>query len=71
MRTSRGIAVAQQTPFNTRPLSPFMGAAVDDVDLSGSIDDATLCAVRAALVDHSLLLFPGQPLQRAQSVCVR
>ena len=54
------MAAAIETVLNTRPLSPVMGAIVDDIDLSKPLDPATTRAVRAALADNSLLLFRDQ-----------
>ena len=53
------VSVAQST-LSTRPLSPVMGAIVDDIDLSVPLDGATASAIRSALADNSLLLFRKQ-----------
>jgi taurine dioxygenase len=42
------------------PLNDVMGMRVDGVDLSRSMDAETLGVIRAALGEHSLLLFRGQ-----------
>jgi taurine dioxygenase len=54
------MAAAVSTELNTRPLSPVMGAIVDDIDLSVPLDADTTQAIRAALADNSLLLFRKQ-----------
>ena len=43
-----------------RPLSNALGAAVEGVDLSRPIDDVTVTQIRAAWLEHLILLFPGQ-----------
>ena len=52
-------ALATST-LNTRPLSPTMGAIVEDINLSEPLDAATASAIRATLADNSLLLFRDQ-----------
>ena len=44
-----------------RPLTSSIGAVVPDVQLA-AIDDADAGAIRAALGDHGVLVFPGQDL---------
>jgi taurine dioxygenase len=44
------------------PLTPWVGADVDGVDLGGTIDDATFDAVYRAWLDHGVLRFRGQRL---------
>lgn len=50
------------TLLNITPLSPHLGARVDGVDLSQSIDGALATALQAALTDHLVLVFPDQSL---------
>jgi alpha-ketoglutarate-dependent 2,4-dichlorophenoxyacetate dioxygenase len=45
--------------LNLRNLHPMYGVEVVGVDVAKPVDDATLGAVRAALDEHSLLLFRG------------
>ena len=54
------MAATVDSALKTRPLSPVMGAIVDDIDLSVALDAATASAIRATLADHSLLLFRDQ-----------
>ncbi|MBT6273635.1 MAG: TauD/TfdA family dioxygenase [Chromatiales bacterium] len=53
-------AQLQEFALNTVPLTSFMGARVDDIDLSQPLDDNVMEAIRQALAEHSLLLFPTQ-----------
>ena len=46
--------------LRVRPLSNAIGAAVEGVDLSRPLDDATVTQIRAAWLQHLILLFPGQ-----------
>jgi alpha-ketoglutarate-dependent taurine dioxygenase len=42
------------------PLSGTIGSRVDRVDITGPVDDPTIAAVRAALVDRKVLVLPAQ-----------
>ena len=44
------------------PLSKALGAAITGVDLSRELDDETAAAVRQALLDNVIIVFPGQKL---------
>lgn len=44
------------------PLTPSIGAEVRGVDLAAPLDDATVIALRAALLDHLVLFFRDQPM---------
>jgi alpha-ketoglutarate-dependent 2,4-dichlorophenoxyacetate dioxygenase len=44
------------------PLAPAFAAQVGGVDIRRPLDDAAWAAIRAALEEHSVLLFRGQPL---------
>ena len=49
------------------PLSPKFGARIEGIDLSSlSPDNAT--AIRAALLEHKVLVFPGQSLDAEQHI---
>lgn len=61
------MAANVDTALKTRPLSPVMGAIVDDIDLSEPLDAATASAIRATLADNSLLLFRDQHKLTAES----
>ena len=47
------------------PLTPVLGAVVDGVTLEPGIDDATVAAMRAVLLDFKVLFFRGQSLDAA------
>jgi taurine dioxygenase len=51
----------------THPLTSSIGAVVDDVQLA-AISDAEARAIRAALAEHGVLVFPAQELTREQQV---
>jgi taurine dioxygenase len=53
--------------LRTRPLTSSIGAVVTDLQLSG-IGDVEARALRAALAEHGVLVFPGQELSREQQV---
>ena len=44
------------------PLTPYIGARVDGLDVAADMDGATADALRRALVDHLVLVFPAQEL---------
>jgi len=46
-------------PLETRKLHPLYGVEIVGVDVAKPIDEATFAEVRAALDEHSLLLFRG------------
>jgi alpha-ketoglutarate-dependent 2,4-dichlorophenoxyacetate dioxygenase len=48
------------------PLTPVFAARVEDVDLTRPLPDATFAAIRAAFDEHSVLVFPGQPVDDEQ-----
>jgi taurine dioxygenase len=48
--------------LDVRPLNPVIGAEVLGLDLSRSLDEPTVTAVRAALVEHHVVFFPDQDL---------
>ncbi len=45
-----------------RTLSPALGAAVTGIDLSAPLDPADVATLRAAWLEHLVLVFPGQRL---------
>ena len=53
-------------PMTTTPLTSSIGAAVDGVQLR-DIGDADARALRDALAEHGVLVFPGQELTREQA----
>ena len=44
-------------------ISGSLGAEVSGVDLSGELDDRTIAAIRAGLLEHLVLVFRGQSLE--------
>ena len=56
------------TTIDVRPLSGVLGAELLGVDLSQSLDPQVLGAVRAAFVDHHVLVFRDQQLTPEQQV---
>lgn len=51
---------------NVTPLNPTFAALVENVDLARPQDDETIASVRAALVQHKLLVFRGQRITPRQ-----
>jgi taurine dioxygenase len=54
--------------LDLRPLSPALGAEVQGIDLSKTLDADTVAALRRAWFDHLILLFRGQVLTEEQLV---
>jgi taurine dioxygenase len=48
------------------PLTPVLGAVISGVVLEPGIDDATVAAIRAALLEHKVLFFREQRLDAAE-----
>jgi taurine dioxygenase len=46
--------------LSVRPLSPAIGALVQGIDLARPLPEATLAALREALLSHQVLFFEGQ-----------
>ncbi len=59
--------IQSPAPHRTTPLAPALGARIDGLCLD-QIDDAGIDAIRAALLDHSVLLIPGQSLTDPQLI---
>ena len=57
-----------QQRIEVRRLSPVIGAEIRGVDVAGAIDDATFDRIRAAWLEHVVLLFRGQRLDDAALV---
>ncbi len=45
-----------------RPIAGALGAEIHGVDVSAELDDATIAAIRAALLDHLVIFFRDQSL---------
>ena len=54
--------------LRVRPLNTTIGAEVEGVDLSADLDDATVGAVRQALLDHIVLFFRNQEITPEQQL---
>lgn len=54
--------------FTMEALTPAVGAEILGVDLSVPLDDATVAALRAALMDRGVLFFRDQPVTPDQQV---
>lgn len=50
--------------FSVAPLTPHLGAEIDDLDLSQPLNEAQLADIRAAFADWSVLVFRDQHLDR-------
>jgi alpha-ketoglutarate-dependent 2,4-dichlorophenoxyacetate dioxygenase len=55
-------------PVTVTRLTPHFAARVEGPDLARPLDDATWRAIRAAFDEHSVLVFPGQPLDDEQQI---
>jgi alpha-ketoglutarate-dependent 2,4-dichlorophenoxyacetate dioxygenase len=55
-------------PITVTRLAEHLAARVDGADIARPLDDATWAAIRAALDEHSVLVFRGQPLDDEQQV---
>ena len=52
--------------ITTRPLTPAIGALVENVDLAGPLDDEQFADLQAALLRHQVLFFENQRLTPVQ-----
>jgi len=55
-------------PVTKRPLSNAIGAEVEGVDLSQPLDDSTFDAVKAAWLEHNILLFRDQDVSEESQI---
>jgi taurine dioxygenase len=55
-------------PLRIRALSPLMAAEVIGLDLRRALDEATRAAVYRAFLEHQVLVFRGQALDKAQQI---
>jgi taurine dioxygenase len=56
------------TPLDLRPISGVLGAEVRGLDLAAPVDAAALAAIRAAFVEHHVLVFRDQDLSPDQQI---
>ncbi|HEV8296734.1 MAG TPA: TauD/TfdA family dioxygenase [Acidimicrobiales bacterium] len=57
-----------RTKLSIRPLTPTIGAEIGGVDLREPLDDATISAIRRALLDHLVIFFRDQDITPAQQL---
>ena len=81
--TSVGRIDMRNAPFEVRPIAGALGAELHGVDLAGDLPDATVGAIRQALLDHLVIFFrdqdlpperflvAGAPLRHADRISVR
>ena len=55
-------------PITVHPLTSSLGAEIDGVDLSRSLDGVTVAAIRQALLDHLVIFFRDQTLTPSQQL---
>lgn len=60
----------ESAPFTLSPSTPVIGAEVGGIDLREPLDDATCVALRAALVQHKVLVFRDQDITPGQHVAL-
>lgn len=58
-------AALSPSPLEISPVAGRIGAEILGVALAGDLDDATVAAIRAALVRHKVIFFRGQQLDDA------
>lgn len=54
--------------IDVRPLNPTIGAEIHGIDLARGIDGATCRAIRQAMLDHLVIVFPGQEIGPAEQL---
>ena len=52
----------RNAPFEVRPIAGALGAELHGVNLAGDLADATIAAIRQALLDHLVIFFRDQDL---------
>ena len=52
----------RDVPFEVRPIAGALGAELHGIDLSAELTDATIGAIRQALLDHLVIFFRDQDL---------
>ena len=57
-------------PTCTRPVSPALGAVLEDVRLAPDMDEAIVRGIRGALLEHKVVWFRGQSLDGASLTAV-
>jgi taurine dioxygenase len=64
-RVRSRVAMGKRT-IEVRPVGGAIGAEIAGVDLARPLDDATVAALRQALLDHLVIFFRGQDITPAQ-----
>ncbi|MEP3115184.1 TauD/TfdA family dioxygenase [Nisaea sp.] len=59
--------LAEQT-LDIRPIAGAMGAEINGIDASRELGDATVSALRKAVLDHLVIVLPGQTLTPEQQL---
>ncbi|WP_028218658.1 TauD/TfdA dioxygenase family protein [Paraburkholderia oxyphila] len=59
-----------KTSFSVEPIAPSIGAEIGNIDLTVPLDDDQYAALRAALLEHKLLVFRDQDISAAQQVAL-
>ena len=59
-RTSRTHSTPAWRAFSARPVSPILGAEIDDIDLTRPLNEAQAAELRAALGHYGVLFFRNQ-----------
>ncbi len=54
--------------FSVNPLTPTIGAVIEDIDLGQDLSDREIEAVRAALLEWKVIFFRDQDITRAQHI---
>jgi alpha-ketoglutarate-dependent taurine dioxygenase len=54
--------------LTTARLAPVLGAEISGIDLAEELDNGAVVAIKAALAEHGVLVFPGQCLDDAAHV---
>lgn len=55
-------------PLTVTPLTPVFCAEITGVDITKPLDDATFAKIRSAFDNHSILIFPDQPMNDVQQI---
>lgn len=62
------MSVTTSHDVSVRKLSPMIGAEISGVDLRDDLDDATIAAIRQALLDHKVIFFRDQDITAEQHI---
>ena len=62
------LMTASATRLRVEPLTPTIGAEVSGVDLAAELDEATIDAIRAALLRHKVIFFRDQALSAERHI---